>query len=669
MGSSVANNETPEAGQQRSWIVQYFMDFKVLGDNPPAFWAVQFVNLLDSLAYFALLGVLTLFLTQNIMMDKVPTGYVVTGFTIFITLSLFVSGFVTDSLGVKKSLFIAQSLALGTRIVIAACGLIPDLPGRGWIVTAALVLMAPGAAMTQTVFQAANKRFSSKKSRSASFNIWYLIMNIGAMVAGFSIDIVRVTLNVNLSWIFIVGAIAAGVSVLTTLFFIHKTDQVLGEGEESDEAKAAALPKRTGFALLKAVFGESAFWRFIVLMVAVLGVRAVFAYMYLLMPQYWVEVIEQTGSAKTEQGLLQAINPILIVVGLILFIPIANRFNVFKMLVTGAFISSCSLLVLAMPWQWFGPTMASGYFNMSVVMLIVLSIGELVWSPKLTEYTAAIAPPGQEGTYLGLSMAPWFVAKFAVGFLSGHMLNRWVPSGSGLKTMCGGVDTFWDTPEAMWSVLFIWAVAGPIVALIFKGWLTAGADLDPAVKSTPEASRKFRMYSAVAGVVVIAAIGSFLYWNVSQPVPTIMGVDGKPLPASVRSQKDADTCACYIADKAALGPQLCTDAKPAGLSEEEGKEFRKGCLTAWYTEPGKSCPQLAADVWLRSSKPDEKSLYKRIINWFTGIEPAPQGILTQMLRVDEFVLAYQVKCEQLAASPKLAGPAVSFCTNRIIVLE
>ena len=70
-------------------------------------------------------------------------------------------------------------------------------------------------------------------------------------------------------------------------------------------------------------------------------------------------------------------------------------------------------------------------------------------------------------------MMPWFLAKTAVGFMSGHMLVRWVPEGIGQQIQDGTVG-FWDRPEAMWFILFLWAMAGPILAWIFRKWLTAG---------------------------------------------------------------------------------------------------------------------------------------------------------------------------------------------------
>ncbi len=590
-----------DTGKKPSWLVQYFLDFKVLKDNPMAFWIVQLINLLDSIAYFAMLGVVTLFLTQTIGQDKVTTGYIVTVFTTLITVSLFIAGFVTDAFGIKKSLLLAQGVHLISRVIIAVCGLLTDLPGRGWIVAVALVLSAPGAAMTQTVFQAANKRLSSRKSRSASFNIWYLIMNIGAMLGGLSIDLVRKDLKVSLAWIFVMGAITAGLNVIATTAAVRQTAQVRGDGEDEEVVEEHKKPKG-GMGMLKELVRDTAFWRFIVLMVAVLGVRAVFAYMYLLMPQYWVEVIEQTGSAKTDQGLLQAINPILIVGGLILFIPIANRFNVFKMLVTGAAISALSLIIMVLPWQWFGPTMAQGYFAMSVLMLVVLSLGELIWSPKLTEYTAAIAPHGQEGTYLGLSMVPWFAAKLVVSGLSGHMLNRWVPEGRGMEVLCSGEVPFWNTPEAMWTVLAVWAFAGPVVAQLFSGWLTRGADLAPAEPGPPESAKKFRLMSVAFGVVALAGMGWFFNHNVTLTQKNFVSADGKVAGGQIRSEKEAIACGCWQVDHKSVGGKLCKAAQPADVKDKAGEEWHAKCLASWFEGPQKKCQELCKDSKMAERK-------------------------------------------------------------------
>ena len=174
----------------------------------------------------------------------------------------------------------------------------------------------------------------------------------------------------------------------------------------------------------------------------------------------------------------------LIVIGLVLFIPLAGKFDMFKMLVYGAMVSALSLFALVIPWRMLSSNFIYAHYIMSIIAMILLSIGEVIWSPKLSEYTAAIAPEGQEGSYLGLSMLPWLLANTVVSLLSGHMLTRWVPEGIG-ASLKNGTVTFWQTPAAMWLILGLAALIGPFVALLFRGWFTKGARCKTARDSTP----------------------------------------------------------------------------------------------------------------------------------------------------------------------------------------
>ena len=175
-------------------------------------------------------------------------------------------------------------------------------------------------------------------------------------------------------------------------------------------------------------------------------------------------------------------DPIGIVAGIILFIPLANKFRVFNLLVYGAMVSAFALLPMALPWQVYGMGIAKAHYVMAILCMIILTVGEVLWSPKLYEYTAAIAPKGQEGTYLGLSMIPWFLAKSLVSWFSGDWLARWCPE----KVTINGADVplqqaminnqlpYWQTPAAMWLILGVYALAGCLIAAWLRGWLTQG---------------------------------------------------------------------------------------------------------------------------------------------------------------------------------------------------
>ena len=474
-------------------ITGYVKDFAVLKENRSEYWGIQFINFLDCTIFFALITVASVFLSKELGFNDKDAGYVVTLFTSGTTLSLLFSGVITDWLGIRRSIVISMVAMILLRSLVAFTGamadtvtvegmswngivygmqFVPTMPFRGVIVAVALTLMAPFMAMMQTVFQAANKRFTTTKSRSAGFTLWYLFMNIGAMMAGFSIDIVHKVLDLPYAHIFTMGAVLGVLSLIVMFLMVRNEDQLYGEGEEREAAEpddGKPKERRSPWVIIKQVVAESAFWKLLVLIGLTLGVRAVFAYFYLLMPKYWLRTIGEDAN----WGTLNAINPFLIVIGLILFIPIANKFNLFKMLTRGALLSGFSLFLMVVPWQLYSGDIATAHYIMAILFIVVLSIGEIIWSPKLSEYTATVAPKGQEGTYLGFTMIPWFLAKTIVSLLSGHMLTRWCPEGIGEQMVAGTVG-FWDSPAAMWLILGVFAVSGCVVAIFLGPWFTKG---------------------------------------------------------------------------------------------------------------------------------------------------------------------------------------------------
>jgi len=232
---------------------------------------------------------------------------------------------------------------------------------------------------------------------------------------------------------------------------------------------------------------EPAFVRMMAAMTLTLGVRMVFLYWSILSPKYWKRVI----GPEAALGPLESINPLIIIVGLFLLVPIVSRFKTFSMMTYGCFIAALSLLPMVLPWTLWGSDPTRAYYLMSIVSMVAFSFGEIMFSPRLSQYILAIAPVGQEGIYSSFAAMPYFLAKTAVGFLSGLMLVRWCPEyrvlGGVLKplreTLAAKTLPYWDTPEAMWLILAIAALAGPIVMVFLRNWFTRGMRNDPTVTS------------------------------------------------------------------------------------------------------------------------------------------------------------------------------------------
>jgi MFS family permease len=489
-------------------VVNYFRDFKVLKETRSEYWWMQIINFLDCTVFFAVLTITVIFLSENLGCSDRLAGYVITIFGGATTLFLLISGMVTDWLGIRKSLIVSMLAVLGLRAVIVltttasesgvaqllaplhfqavvdAYQRVIDWDWWGWwdwlgddkatyrntVVTLMYFLMAPFLAMVQTLFQAANKRFTTRRSRSAGFNLWYLFMNVGAFAAGLLIDFVYLVLKLPRVHVFTFGVFAAGACLVLTFWLIRCEEQLYGPDETPVQPPGGPAKRRNPFGILWSVICEPVFWRFVVLITLLIGVRAVFLYTNLLWPKYWLRVIGPNATI----GLLESVNPALVVIGLIVLIPVLHRYSVYSMLVYGAIISALSMFVLAIP------TFGTATYVASLAALVVLSVGEIIWSPRLTEYTAAIAPEGQEGTYLGLSMVPYFLAKTVVSLASGYMLERWIPAfpeGEPLlrDRLAAGQIPFWQTPSALWIILGTFALGGPLIALLMKSWFTKGA--------------------------------------------------------------------------------------------------------------------------------------------------------------------------------------------------
>jgi MFS family permease len=474
-------NASPAAEPAENIVVKYFKDFGVLKETRKEYWGIQIVNFLDSMFYFAMLTVVALFLSKDLGLDDKQAGYSITVFTSATTLLLLFSGAATDWLGIRKSIGLCMGALLLLRLGVVFVGLSGWLPNRGIIASALFLLMAPFMAGMQTSFQAATARFTTRRSRSAGFNLWYLFMNVGAAAAGLSVDLFRVWLklpNAN-THIFSMGVVTAALCLVAGMTLIRREEQLCSD-DEPPEAKAAetAVRRRRPLAALAEMVRHSALWRLIALITLILGVRAVFVYFYLLMPKYW----ERTIGADANIGLLTAINPVGIVVGLIILIPVIGRYPVFKMLIYGAMITSLALFPLAVPWQLYPWDIVTTHYVMAVVAMVLVTLGEVIWSPRLNEYTASIAPKGQEGAYLGMSMIPWFAAKTTVSLISGHLLSRWSPetvqiAGEAVplqQAMVNGQLGYWDRPEAMWLYLGLYALAGCLVAWALRKWFEKG---------------------------------------------------------------------------------------------------------------------------------------------------------------------------------------------------
>ena len=83
---------------------------------------------------------------------------------------------------------------------------------------------------------------------------------------------------------------------------------------------------------------------------------------------------------------------------------------------------------------------------MVVLTLIVVSLGEITLSPRYYEYVSRLAPPGQQGTYMGFAFLPIGIGSLIGGWFGGTLIHHfgevthqpvriwWIVAGVGMAT-------------------------------------------------------------------------------------------------------------------------------------------------------------------------------------------------------------------------------------------
>jgi MFS family permease len=175
-------------------------------------------------------------------------------------------------------------------------------------------------------------------------------------------------------------------------------------------------------------------------------------------------------------GKLAGINALLIIVLAPVIGALTQRIASYRIVIIGSIICTVGVFVMALPTDWFVPAANSvfghalghgylqltgavhPYYIMSAIYLTIFSIGEAFYSPRVYEYAAAIAPPGQEASYGALAYIPFLVGKLLIG-TSGWLLAAFCPEHGECH------------PASLWLIFALAAAIAPVGLLVFRRYI------------------------------------------------------------------------------------------------------------------------------------------------------------------------------------------------------
>jgi MFS family permease len=442
-------------------VIEYFAEFKVLKTASRDFWLTNAIQFMDGLAYFSMINIITLYLSLNCGFNDMQSGAWVGIFTLYVTAFILGVGSICDAIGLRKAFFIATGLLCLARTGMGVAPMFLKGQALQYTVMSMILVLSMGTAFLGTAVPVGIRRFTDKSNRSTGFNVYYLLMNVGAVLAGFLItDGFRNWLGEvkgNLA-ILVFGGVMGGLCYLASMF--------INENNYADESERMKVDlTRRPLAIFKEVWKETAFLKLILFLALTLGVRLVFTNQFLVMPKYYTRVMHSDFAL----GLANSINPTIIVVGLILLIPVLQRFSTFKLIVVGMSVSALSLVFMALPGRWMMHipgihNLSQAYLFVIVAQITVFAVGELIFSPRFTEYTSMAAPKDKVASYMGLSALPMFIAKPINGFISGILVSGYCYDGIRAKIDSGNI-AYGHSPEFMWMIYLIAALLSPIAVI------------------------------------------------------------------------------------------------------------------------------------------------------------------------------------------------------------
>jgi len=131
---------------------------------------------------------------------------------------------------------------------------------------------------------------------------------------------------------------------------------------------------------------------------------------------------------------------------------LTRKIPAFQAVILGTVITSASWLILA-----FWPTVAG-----AITSLIVLALGEIIQSPRYYEYISRLAPPGQQGTYMGFAFLPIGIGSLIGGWFGGTLVHHF-----------GEVT---HQPARIWWSVTAVGMATAVVLWIYDRVVGAGAE-------------------------------------------------------------------------------------------------------------------------------------------------------------------------------------------------
>lgn len=514
MASSSSTNNNSHNNILQGQLHQVLIGFRSLSNSPPELYKAYILKFLDSYAYFSFSLVFTIFLSQDFGLSDVEAGTIYGAWGALITVFGLFTGTIIDRLGVAKSLRIGFVLSFITRVMLLLC------TSKNVLLFCTLFSLPLANCLGIPVLTIGLRRYTNNENRGFAFGLFYVIMNVGALIAGPLVDILTRYYNNNSSssdsnsygdgsdqgsdlaangeyyedsttaataeWsmtsnrAIILSGVIANFFAVFVAFSVREIKVDANSVNTADEMEDESVVDNSSFIPSNNPGSNSKTNKTVSSFQPIQGsstlnilketVRSPNFRRFLLVVLLTLNVrmifrhldgtlpkyMMREFGENTPKGAVYSINPALIIILVPIITAATSSIDPLIMIHYGTYVSAVSVFFLVL----------STSLPACVLFVITLSIGEAIWSPRLYDYTTTVAPEGREGTYMALSSAPLFLAKLPVGVLSGILLQKYCP-----ENLEEGEERHSKT---MWLIIGLMSISSPLMITFFWSYISGG---------------------------------------------------------------------------------------------------------------------------------------------------------------------------------------------------
>jgi proton-dependent oligopeptide transporter, POT family len=257
-----------------------------------------------------------------------------------------------------------------------------------------LLLPAFGIALVKPAVVGTTARASKENVRSIGYSIYYTLVNIGGAAGPYVASWVHQHLSVEK--VFRVAALSVFLMLFAVLLFFK-------EPKRSDETKTPSLGesvKNFGTVISNP--------RFMLFLLIFSGYWIVYWQEFIL-PIYVHDYI----NPNTNTELMLVTGPLIVIAFTVALSLLTQKTPPLRAILWGTLISSLAWVLL----------IVHSSVLMVYLTLVAIAIGEITQSPKYYEYISRLAPPGQQGTYMGFAFLPIGIGSLIAGWFGGKLIH------------------------------------------------------------------------------------------------------------------------------------------------------------------------------------------------------------------------------------------------------